>query len=1136
MVRICTRLLLKRLQVLLAVMLLLCGPALTAHAQSDTGRVVGNVSDSTGGVIPGAVITVTNVDNGNILKGSSNGTGEFNILAVPRGNYKAAVSAPGFQSQAQSFTLDVTQTQTLLFKLSAGAVTTTVDVTSELPLVDTSSPTMGETIQGKQLTDLPLNGLNFTNLALLVPGVTQGAYGNGLSGVSNDAESFRNNQSGGASLSVNGLPPSADNYLLDGIDNNDNLVNTLIFFPPVYATDQFQVNTSIAPAQYGRAGGAIVISSIKSGTNSIHGNAFEYYRSGKFDSNPYYQFPGESFTAAPPDNRNVFGGDIGLPIIKDHLFLFGDYQGTRENSPKGAAQVTVPTALMRTGDFSELLNPALNPSPFNSSLLCQPSGATSGIIYDPITCQQFSYGGKLNVIDPARLNPAAVNYLNAFPLPSIPNQLYNNYVTHEQQVTSYNQFDVRLDWRPEAVDSFFFRFSYDNSVENVSSEFPSLPAGNGTGASYVHARGYDLGYNHVFTPNLVNEARIGYNRDNYGYQPPFYGDPVSANLGIVNANRNQETSGGALIGGDSYELEFTGDYGLYAVPQNNIEVADTVDWDHRNNSFKFGGSFIHRQTEYFRPIDGKGFFQLSANYNNVSDFTGYQPADLLASFADSYSIGSQNGYFANNSQEDAVFGQDDWRVSKRLTVNLGLRWDLITWPYEEHNQQASFDINTGDVLLAGQNGVSRSIINQDYHYFGPRVGFAYDAFGNGRTALRGGYGIYYFPTYGGVGNQLGQQPPFGGDVDYESRLGYCITFTGQTPAPGTNSYASCKVPAQNQTTPLPQPGFPNFDPTSPPAGLSTVAVNRNNQYSDIQEWNLQLQQQLARHDVVDIAYAANSVRHLADYYPYNQIQFGGGVGPAGAGQQPFPTLGGITYENFNGIANYNSLQLQYTHREKNLVTTAAYTWSHTLDNQCGTLCLYYDPNASYGNSGQDQRNAFTFSSIYTLPFGRGQAFGTKVPRPVDWAIGGWQLNLIAILQSGQPFDLSTGNTNTANEPDQIGPISYPKTLTHWFNPAAFSTNIPTETANGQPVYTRLGTARRDEVYGPGYRPVNFGIQKDIHLTERYSLDLRGDAFNVFNTPEFTNPGATVSNSSFGVINSVRYQSNRQLQLEARFDF
>ncbi len=1123
----------KALQKAVALLLLACGLVLHAGAQSDTGRVVGNVTDATGGVIPGAVVTVTNVDNGTVLRATANDSGEFNVLAVPRGNYAAAVTAPGFQSQKQTFTLDVTQVQTLLFKLSAGEVATTVEVTSAAPLVNTTNPTMGETIEGKQLTDLPLNGLNFTNLALLVPGVTQGSYGNNNSGVSGNAESFRYNASGSASISVNGLPPTANNYILDGVDNNDDLTNTVIFFPPAYATQEFQLNTSVAPAQFGRAGGAIVISSIKSGTNGIHGNLFEYYRSGKWAANPNYIFPGESFTPSPPDNRNQFGADAGLPIIKNKLFLFGDYQGWRESSPVSPALVTVPTALMRGGDFSELLNPTLNPNPFNHSNLCQASNAPgTGQIFDPITCLPFAG----NVIPKARLNQAAQNYLNAFPLPTNNGTVYDNYEAFEQQAIHYNDFDVRLDWHASNADSAFFRFSYDNSVQVKTSQFANLPAGFGTGSSYSHARGYALGETHVFTPKVVNELHLAYNRDNYGYQPPFYGDPVSANLGIVNANRGITTSGGALIGGNDYELHYTGDYGLYAVPQNNIEVTDNVNLQRGNHSFVLGGTWLRRQLEYFRPIAGKGFFNISGN---GADFTGYEVSDLLAAFVDNYSIGNQSGFFSNISQEDAFFAQDDWRIKPRLTLNLGIRWDLITWPYESHNQQASFDINSGKVLLAGQNGVSRSIVNQDYRYFSPRIGFAYTLRADGSASLRGGYGIYYFPTYGGIDNQLGQQPPFGGSVDYQARLGYCITFTGQTPAPGTASYASCRQPSVGQTTALPAPGFPNFNPAAPPSGLSTIAVNQNNKESDIQEWNLQLQQQLSKRDVVDIAYVGNKVDHLPNYYPYNGLQIGSSA-PVGTGLQNYPSLGSITYENYNGTSNYNAMQLQYNHRTQNFLVTGAYTWSHTMDDICGTLCLYYAPRASYGNSGQDQRNVFSFSTVYTLPFGRGQAFGSHVARPIEWAIGGWQTDVVTLLQSGQPFDLSTGQHN-ANEPDQVGAISYPKSIRGtWFNTSAFSSDNLNQSfltqVNGQPVYTRLGTARRNQVFGPGYHVTNFGLKKDIHLTERYSLDLRGDASNIFNTPEFTNPGSATNSSTYGKITNTRLASARQLQVSARLDF
>lgn len=1126
------------LRALVVLTLVAFGAQFQMNAQSDSGRIVGNVTDATGAAIPGAAIVVTSNDNGQVLNATSNAAGEFNIFAVPRGNYTAVVTAQGFQSQSVPVTITVTAVQTLLFKLQPGAVTTTVQVTSAAPMVDTSNATLGETIQGKQITELPLNGRNFMNLALLTPGVTQGAYGDAASGVNGNSETFRYQESGGSALSVNGLRPQADNFILDGVDNNDGLVNTLLFFPPIDATQEFKVDTSVAPAEFGRAGGAIVVSSIKSGTNSYHGSAFEFYRSGKFDANPNYQFFGAAPTPNPSYNRNQFGGSLGGPIVKNKLFAFGDYSGWRESLPINPSFVTVPTARMRKGDFSELLNPALTGGSFlTHSQVCQPANAAStGQIYDPITCQPFTG----NIIPTDRQNPAAVNYFNAYPLPTLNTQLLHNYQTHETSTVKYNDFDVRLDWNPTAKDLAFFRYSYDNAAQTKTSEFPNLPAGFGTGSNFTHARGYDLGYTHVFSANVVNEAHLAYNRDNYGYQPPFYGVPASANLGIVNANRNPETSGGALIGGYGTEIEYTGDYGLYSVPQNTYELTDTVNWQRGANAFKFGGTVIRRQVSYFRPIAGKGYFFIGPG---TGDFTGYEPSELMAGYVDNYSIGAQNGFFGNISQEDGIFAQDDWRIKPRLTLNLGVRYDLLTWPYEMHNNQASFDISNGTVLLAGKNGVSRSIVNQNYHNFAPRLGFAYDIHGNGKSVLRGGYGIYYFPDYGGISNQLGQQAPFGGSVAYFAKNGSCITFTGQLSAIGGpfSCNQSTGTNAQGKplvTTPLPSPGYPNFNPANPPGGLNILAVNQNNKNSMIQEYNLQLEQQLTPKDVLDIAYVGTKGEHLSTYYPYNIFQFGTGI-------QNFPTQGSISYNTYNGASNYNGLQLHVEHRATNLIVTGAYTWSHTLDDSPGafqgsTAPLYYDPHADYGNSSQDERNVFSSSILYFLPFGRGQHFGGGVSRPMDWLIGGWQTSVIGLMSSGQPFDLSTGQTNSANRPDEISPIEYKKSISgYWFNPASFSyKTIPVVSPRqGISVYTRLGTTLRNQVYGPGGRLANFSLQKNIHLTDAYTLELHGDAFNITNTPQFTNPGGNMNDpTTFGVVSGTQNFSNRQIQLAARLTF
>ena len=801
------------------------------------------MTDTTGAAIPQASISLINRATGAKLLGTSNDRGELNVSAVPAGDYTATVTAPGFQTQTQALTVRVTTSLTLTFSLKPGAETTTVEVTDAASLVNTSDPTLGETIESKQITELPLNGRNALNLALLTPGVTTGTYAE-----NGQDTAGRHGETGGGVIAVNGTRPQANNFILDGVDDNDGLQNVILFFPPVDATQEFKVITNIAPAQYGRAGGALVISSIKSGTNQIHGSAFDFYRSGKWAANPGYAFPYNDYAPVgpnPPYNRNQFGGSAGLPLIKDKLFLFGDYEGTRFQTPNGTGYDTVPTALMRQGNFTELLDPVLaskgltngGPASFTTEFpRCVPNFNTlnnnlplnsKGQIYDPNTCAPFPG----NIIPTARLNPAAAAYLNAFPLPTLTDRLEGNYFFSVSQIGKYNTFDTRLDYSASAKNLFFFRYSYDNSSTNYNSQLAqngSNPPLNASGAqNYLHGRGYDLGYTHTFSPHAVNETRIAYNRDNYGYLPPNYGVSVGEELGIADTALGAAAkTGGPLTGGNGGQLTYTGDFGAFEVPQNIYEFTDTLSLLLGHHQLNVGGTVLRRVVNYYRPIEGKGGF-----FYDPQNFTGYTESEYLVGGVNQYQIGAQTGFFSNINQEDGFFAQDDWRVNKRLTLNLGIRYDLITWPYEAHNQQSSFNVANGQVLEAGVNGVSKTIINQDFLNFAPRVGFAFDPLGTGKMAVHGGYGIFYFPDYGGISNQLGQNGPFSGNNYYNAQDGYCITLTGQLPSKqGPYSCAGYTSPA-SVTSPLPlPPTVADFDPANPlkgfqgPPSMSTTST------------------------------------------------------------------------------------------------------------------------------------------------------------------------------------------------------------------------------------------------------------------------------------------------------------------------
>jgi hypothetical protein len=1156
------------------------------RAQTDLGTVNGIVTDATGALVPNATVLLTSVDSGNVRNATSNDKGQFSINALQRGLYTAHVEAQGFQAQDQPFELRVSQTETLRFTLQPGSEKDTVTVTDAAPVVDVSTSSTGLVVSSEQMTDMPLNGRNFTELALLTPGVTRGTYGSAASGSGGNSETFRYGETGGAALSVNGLRQQANNFELDGVSNNELLVGTIVFFPPVEATQEFRITTSVAPAQFGGAGGAIIQSSIKSGTNQYHGSAFFFDRDAIFDANPNYTFGGYfPFEPKPTFHRTQFGGTMGGPLWKDRLFMFGDYQGLRQEQPQSRYTVTVPTVRMRTGDFSEILGQSNSAQPVNTFYVAACNGVApaspAGSIFNPVTCQPWNYGGRANVINPAQISKAGFNFENAFPLPNLSNAdgtpaIFNNFTGTPEQVQRFDDFDVRLDANLTRRDTAFARFSYGQDILQIASLFQNLPAGFGAGYNPTHPRGVAAGETHTFSNNFINEVLYGYTRDYYGYVNPFENVPLSQNLGIPDANRSPIEGGLSQINSG---FESVGDDGPYKVPQKSQQLADNVIWSHGAHTFRFGGDFEFHDVQYFQIPCAKGCFNFS------TDFTGFAGADVLTGFADSYNvgIGTPSGNTDTHNFHIAGYGQDDWKITNRLTLNFGLRYELFTYPTEVHNYQSNFSLTTLTLLEAGVNGNSRALVNNNYKDLGPRLGFAYDLTGDGKSSVRGGYGLYYFQERGGGGNSLFNNADFDGTITANAYQGARVTLSGETPicpnmGPSTPTCNTGPYPpylynnnAAAATGPLPVPIFGQVVNPADPVGVSLISQDPHSPTSMVQQWNLQFQKQIDQATSFTIAYVGTKSDHLLTSFNLNTQELN-----ANYNQFAYPQFDTINRLINEGSGNSHALELSINRNFfHGLQLTGSYTWSHALDDSNGAfftgtnnpgnrievtngVANINGPLGNYGNSDQDIRNAFSFSSLWYLPIGRGQRFGRNLSRPVNALVAGWQINVFTILQSGSPFDVTTGKGNANGDitfavpnerADLTGAIKYPKKLGEWFDYTQFSPPPATFTSTNTtyPVFDRQGTVGRNQLYGPSLRTLDFSVFRYFQLTKQIKSQFRVQAYNLANTPQFQNPNgevdpgfniptAGIDNGNASQITGVRLHSERQLELAFRVMF
>jgi hypothetical protein len=1145
-------------------------------AQVTTGSILGTVHDASGAVVPGATVTITETGKGTTSVKQTDTEGSYDVPFLIPGTYNVSVEMTGFKrSVSNNIVLDIDQKASVDFSLEPGGTSETVQVTSAAPLIRLGSSELGEVVGKRQVQNLPLNGRNFAQLVYLVPGVTTGQAGENLSGSS----SF--NPRAASDFNALGSQANTNGWLVDGIVDNEYTFNTVMVQPSVESIAEFKVLTGSYSAEFG-VGAGIVSVSTRSGSNDLHGEVFLYLRNSAVDARNYFARVG-SAVQKPAYRRGQFGGAVGGAIIKDKLFYFADYYGQR--SLKGIVnQNNVPTAAERIGDFSGYTN-------------------TSGAlipIYDPLTTTVNSAGvytrtefmgcngNQPNVICPSRLSQVGLNLASIYPLPQTGGS-FNNYVSTADQIIDDNGGNARVDYHLSDKDSMFGRFSYERFVQtgpnplvngqgicclptppSAAKQFDLGPYVAGIQLITLIAQGLSLNETHLFSPSLFNEFRAGYARTNPFTIQSDFGHNSSTSLGIQGLNISQFTTGlPNLTIGSSCGNEFTclqgGQPFLPAHPvQTDIQIEDTFSWTKQNHSLKFGFRYVRVLASPYEGATTRGALTFSDNFTNsgTAAVGGAGLASILLGFPNAGSRQFLSAPYYITNQQYSGFAQDDWKVSPRLTINAGLRYDVFTPDVEKDNRITNFNENTLVFDYAGQNGVSRTAgIQTRYGNLGPRIGLAYDLNGKGRTVIRTGFGISYFPDPFSANYELGQNPPFTISQTFSSPATYPLpaAFAPANQCTPTNVSATCQPILSNP--------FPQGAVALPYSSLTnTVALNaahpalighaRGNQTPSIQSYTFGLERQTLG-GVVGFAYAGSHSIHLTYAYSPNEV---GLIQPGGPTSQTLRRL----HQPINNVStwveadpinasNYNSFQANYTKRYTHgLTALISYTYSKSLDyggsaasggGSAGNPQTVTNLKAGYGASGFDQKHRLVSSVTYELPFGGGKQFLNS--GFVSKIVGGFELDAITTYNSGPPFSVTMNsgvNSGSPSWPNRIGSrgkIDHGTPL-QFFN-ATLCPVGATSLASGAacafqtPLANTYGNVGRSVLYGPTTKNWDIGLQRRIVLHESMSLNLKFDAFNAFNTPNFSTPNTAIGAALAGQITGT-VNDNRDLQASATFYF
>jgi len=1090
-------------------------------AQVASAEMSGTILDSSGAVVPGAKVTATSVATNASRNTESGKDGGYVLTQLSPGDYTLAVEATGFRKLVQTgISLQINQQARVDLTLQLGQTTDTVEITGQPPLLETESSSLGTVVNEKLVNELPLNGRNFIQLATLSPGVNGVGFSAGgtiMSGTRPD------DRRPGSEIFANGNREGSNNFLYDGIDDNERLTLSIVLRPAVEAVREFKIQTNLYSADIGRNSGAVVDVITKSGANQPHGSLFEFLRNSAMDARNFFSPKG---TAFPSFRLNQFGGSFGGPVVipklyngRNKTFFFADYEGYRRSSQQFVLG-NVPTLKMRSGDFSET-------APIYDPLTTRANPNGSGFVRD-----QFAN----NQIPVSRWDPVSVKLLNAYPIPTAPGR-FNNYTANLVQQQDWNQGDIRVDHQISPKDQFFARYSIQNTQTIIPSTYPAttIPGISGpvnlsdeasfAGVSFQPAQHAVASYIRVISPSLVNEFRAGINRYRLDYTASQYapGAALGNQLGVPNANVTPNEQNLPIFSPAGYiGIGQTRSLPLFR-RENTFEYVDNMTLTKGAHTLKWGVDFRRRQLTIFQTNMGNGRFNFSPALTDSRQPAGVG-GDAAASFLLGYpSLIGHDYTFAwpgERGSEIGLYFADDWRITKKLTLNLGLRWDYYTPFSEVANRWANFNLTTGKIDIAGQNGVGQNADVQAYYKnFGPRFGFAYQALTH--TVIRGGFGLFYNPTGSEGGSlRLFRQSPFGLTVN---------NSPGDiTVAPGQR--------VSNGFAPLPSL---NFAVANNPTGAQ-FSVDPKFRPSYAEQFNFTIEHEISPiQTVIKAATIGNLGRHLYNTYNANQAVPGA---TALNTRRPLysqnPNVSDVSYFTTNGLSEYYAFQLTADKRfNRGVSVLLGYTWSHAIDN----VPLEFgggnagpqpqDPRYLYrerADSIIDIRHRLTLSFLAELPFGKGKMF-LNHGGPADWILGGWQTNGILTAQTGLPFSpvlqTSTTNTGTGSRPNISAPVSYPGTLQQWFSVGSYS--IPAQ-------YT-YGNAGRDTLRGPHRTNLDLSLFKNFVIREQTRFEFRAEAFNVLNHPQFGLPNPNIGNGQAGAITSI-VGNPRQLQMGIRFQF